>query len=48
MLNKDAAGSPLISHLGRDIAGQGRPDPNRINRYLSYILVLPVMAEIGQ
>lgn len=36
-LHKDAAGYPLISHLGKDIAGQGRADPNRTKHYLELL-----------
>lgn len=36
-LHKDAEGYPLISHLGKDIAAQGRANPERTKHYLEVL-----------
>ncbi|HRI70556.1 MAG TPA: hypothetical protein PK156_40270 [Polyangium sp.] len=36
-LNKDSNGYPLISHIGKDIAAQGKVDPNRTKHYLDVL-----------
>lgn len=36
-LHKDAEGYPLISHIGKDIAAQGRANPERTKHYLEVL-----------
>lgn len=37
-LHKDAEGYPLISHIGKDIAAQGKADPERTKHYLEVLV----------